>query len=277
MKKILLKKYGYTPTSISGTFKFMINRAVRLLYKYINKEKYVNYNWFDSPLKLRDIKFITVDGYIFTGYDRDITYALRPEVSVLETVMRYVRDGITFIDVGAHIGGISIRVAKKVGKGKVIAVEPDPRNFTYLLKNIELNNIRNIIPIMTALGSENGLARFKIFEESRLSTFTNIHDRDSKLITEIYIPVMRLDELVRELEIDNVDIVKIDVEGAEVDVLKGAVETLRKHRPILIIEIHGEEQYINTRKILEDMNYRLEILEEDRKIPWHMQTIAIPK
>ena len=139
----------------------------------------------------------------------------------------------TFLDIGANIGLMSLHAAYSLnGNGKVIAFEPVQFFYDKLNANIQLNSFKNIQTIKKGVGSVS--AKIPIYLDggcpSVISTF-----RDENGTTEM-IDVESLDEIVRNENISNIDFIKIDVEGFEFDVLKGARKTIADHKPVLCIE-----------------------------------------
>jgi FkbM family methyltransferase len=143
------------------------------------------------------------------------------------------REGI-FIDVGAHIGKYSIPVAKNPGV-IVVAVEPDTYNYQLLKKNAALNDLQNIIFINKGAFSSPGNIPFFTTDrgEGMHSLYPQSGSRQQQMIE-----VDTLDNIIEQLQLDkSVSLVKIDVEGAELEVLKGAEKILQKYQPDLIIEV----------------------------------------
>ena len=134
------------------------------------------------------------------------------------------------VDAGAHYGFYSIMCSKLVGpKGMVLAFEPERWNFAFLLANLKMNNTRNVKAYNFALGSVNG--HVKLYRsEHTLGHSTVATSGNWSLVT-----VRRLDAVIEDVGPDRIDLIKIDVEGAELDVLKGAVGILRKFTPRLTI------------------------------------------
>jgi FkbM family methyltransferase len=143
-------------------------------------------------------------------------------------------DGGVFVDVGASIGFITVRAARRAQR--VIAVEPHPVRFDYLRRNVALNQLTNVTCIHCALGSEEGVVTLFDIEPTLgphpldVSTTPGRGERYE-------VPVRRLDDLVD----DDVRVVKIDVEGDELNVLDGAVHLLEK-KPTLVVECLTEER-----------------------------------
>lgn len=146
-------------------------------------------------------------------------------------------DGI-FIDVGAHIGKYSIPAAKN-GNNTVISLEPDPYNFELLKKNIILNNCANIICLNKGAYTSSGEMAF--FTTDSGEGMHSIY-RQPESRHEIAIEVDTLDNIVQQLKIEKpVKLIKIDVEGAEMDVLRGAENILRTDKPRLLIEVWRDD------------------------------------
>ncbi len=143
----------------------------------------------------------------------------------------HVGVGMTAIDVGANVGYHCLRMARQVGpSGRVIAVEPAPRAITRLRRNLALNDLRNVTVVDAALGDQDvQRAGLRLQSSYPLAG----RGRPEPLLAR----VVRLDALVQELGLTQVDFVKIDVDGGEAKVLRGARETLRHFRPPLFFEI----------------------------------------
>lgn len=140
-------------------------------------------------------------------------------------------DGV-FIDVGANIGLMSIFAASKFPKSKVIAFEAHPNTVELLNRNVELNGIQNIEVFDKALG--NAIGKIKIFDNwqvNRGGASTVVQGKDSKSFE---VDLIRLDDTLNDLI---PDMIKVDVEGAELDVLKGAEGLIKRFLPTLIVEI----------------------------------------
>ena len=135
-----------------------------------------------------------------------------------------------FIDIGAHVGYYTVRMAKKCRE--VIAFEPNPRNRETLLKNIELNNIHNVTVYSYAVGESRYKA--KLWLASAVSTLLEGYVAGES----IEVDVVPLDEVV-----NYADVIKIDVEGYEWNVIQGMKNLLTKHKPTLIIEHHDFRHY----------------------------------
>jgi FkbM family methyltransferase len=152
------------------------------------------------------------------------------------------KPGNTVIDVGAHIGLYTLIAAKKVGpSGKVIAIEPDPENCNLLKRNVELNRLTNVTILECAAFSSN--SKLKLYLPGKERGFTKLSTiMANRAVTENFLEIdaTTLDHLMLMQGIAEVNWIKIDVEGAELEVLKGAIVTLSVSNNIaLLIEVHN--------------------------------------
>jgi FkbM family methyltransferase len=158
------------------------------------------------------------------------------EREVFDELFDVLRPGSVFIDVSAHIGRYSFPIAKLVGEnGLVIAVEPDPLAFKALLMGVKLNNFRNVLALNIALS--NGEGRAILCQKLVTATSSTVEFDKCRRFVEV--PLKRLDSVVEGLRLKCVDAIKIDVEGAEIQVLKGAVNTIARFKPFIVIEVRN--------------------------------------
>ena len=148
--------------------------------------------------------------------------------------------GDVVIDVGAHVGKYSLPAAKLVGEnGKVIAIEAHPENFKALQTNILLNDLKNIIALnIAAFNQDNKKLLLSGSRDSEFSLKSNLKENSFEVETRT------IDSLLREICVKKVDWVKIDVEGAEVEVLEGMREVIENNPNLrILIEVHGKNKY----------------------------------
>ena len=138
----------------------------------------------------------------------------------------------TVIDIGAGIGIFSLKMSKVMDNAQLIAIEPDPENYAFLKKNALINNLKiKLHPI--ALSKNHGHSKFFVSSMKILSSINPI-----KGAREIDVLVSTLDRVLDGQQTGRT-LIKIDVEGAELDVLKGAEETM-KGEVSLIMEVHPQ-------------------------------------
>lgn len=160
------------------------------------------------------------------------------EISKTKAVIKFLKTGATFIDIGANKGEFSLLAAKIVGKeGNVLAFEPEPNNCYWLKKSIKLNTYQNIRLYELALSDADGISKLYLGEKSGWHTLlANQPQRNKGIIT---INIRTLDSILEESNYRSINIIKIDVEGAELKVLHGAYKTLLNNNDIiLLLDIH---------------------------------------
>jgi FkbM family methyltransferase len=140
------------------------------------------------------------------------------------------------IDVGASFGWYTVRWAQRLGvAGWVLAIEPDPRHYASLVRNVELNHFANVTTLPIAVGDRNGTLR--LFSPSFGQTILDASAiPQSGLVESMDVPMRTIDGLVDELGLRDVRLVKIDVEDFEATVLRGMRRILDRDRPTIVFE-----------------------------------------
>jgi FkbM family methyltransferase len=171
--------------------------------------------------------------------------------AMIEELEKYVVPGTTVLDVGAHIGSITLPLARMVGpKGRVYAFEPQRQVFRELVYNIELNELVNVTPLRFAVSSEPGIIEMD-----------PIKDRDG------IVHIGKGGDPAEARTIDsfgfsNVSVIKIDVEGHEAPVLEGAEETIKALHPVIFVEIWAYK-FDEVQPILDGYGYSLRKIKGD--------------
>ena len=211
----------------------------------------------------------------FQAYALNLTH----EERTTELFKKMVKEGDTIVDIGANIGYFTLLSAKLVGKkGKIYAFEPEPKNYNYLLKNIELNNIGNtVLATQKAISDKTGKTKLYICEhdtghhtinqpEGIKSYKPNTGNKESF----IEIDTVTLDDFLKDKN-RLVNVVKIDAEGAEMLVILGMDKTIRQNQDIklfveffpLLIKKMGSSPEDFIKKFLEDYGFSIFIIGED--------------
>ncbi|MFN0277452.1 MAG: FkbM family methyltransferase [Pyrinomonadaceae bacterium] len=146
-----------------------------------------------------------------------------------------VKNGTTVIDVGTNIGETLLNFAKINRDGLNIGFEPVPFMYEKAKTNIALNEFRNIELVNKGLSSSEETLSFR--EVSGNNTGGTFLTRSDSTDENLLVQAIPLDDFVREKNLKNISLIKIDVEGFEMEVLKGASETLRRFKPTLFVEI----------------------------------------
>jgi len=164
------------------------------------------------------------------------------EAAEIRELCSYARPGSTAIDVGANVGIVAIPLALAVGDmGMVIACEPVAANAERLRENVQLNDLRHVVVREVALGEVDGETVL------HLGTDPAFHSTAEVLAPfrtgeSIRVRCRTLDDVWSDQGRPEVSVVKIDVEGAELTVLKGARQLLAEWRPVLLLESHDEHR-----------------------------------
>jgi FkbM family methyltransferase len=163
------------------------------------------------------------------------------------------------VDIGAHIGKYSIEASKLVGdKGVVVAIEAIPNNYNIIKKNIELNSLGNIKVFNLAAWDSECTIKFMVGSTSATSNISRYNYRQGS----IEVSAMPIDKLlIEQLKLLHVDWLKIDVEGAEYQVLSGLKQTLLNFKPKIIVEIWSQN-IDKVQNLLKECNYRIEKISE---------------
>jgi FkbM family methyltransferase len=173
----------------------------------------------------------------------DLVFMTNHEEDIIEHFTP--KEGDIVVDIGAHMGRYTIISSKRVGaNGKVVAIEADPSNFEMLKSNIKLNQLTNVTPLNYAVYSKE--TKVKLYLPSGESGFTKYNTIMPNWINTqekfVEVNANTLDYLLQlnEIRQEEVNWIKIDVEGAEFEVLKGATNVLSKSKDIAILmELHG--------------------------------------
>jgi FkbM family methyltransferase len=241
-------------------FNSFLNRSMRFLHLHnlvllrIYVPKY-NYRFF-CRINNEDYTFMT-------GHEDDLIKFFIPE------------EGDTVVDIGAHIGHYTILSSMRVGpNGKVIAVEAHGGNFDMLNRNVKLNHLNNVVTLNYAVFSEE--TKIKLFLPAQESDFTIYNtvmtDRGGKGGEKfVEVDANTLDNLLRQngVKAEDVNWVKIDVEGAELEVLKGATNVLSRSENIaLLIEVHGSHLYEPIKEFIYGFDFKIEFEKSNEAGDW---------
>ena len=163
-------------------------------------------------------------------------------------------NGNTVLDIGANIGNHTLYFVNECGAALSYCFEPMFSTFEMLKKNIEINNIRESVRLHNVcVGSESGKATVSSFDVRNIGGTTVETKADGEL------DMVSIDELTFW---GRISLIKIDVEGFEIQVLKGAVNTIKNNHPIVIIEIR-DSNYNESNEILASLGYRGTVISKD--------------
>ena len=173
----------------------------------------------------------------------------------MECFREYLRPGSVVYDVGANVGIYTVLACRMVGvEGRVFSFEPSPDNVQRLAENIRVNKFNNVEIVPSAVSVTDGFA-----------TFDSEADPCVRKISEsgaLRVETVSLDSFVASGK-PFPNLMKIDVEGAELDVLRGAQKLLVEHGPTIFLATHGEQVHAECVSFLKELGYGLTFLESD--------------
>ena len=226
------------------------NKSLQDVYTQREQEEFVRMNdEFSSKIvKLND------NLYYYNGYYHPVNQF---DSSVFFT--RYGIDKLTtldsvrnkhIIDAGGYVGDTALLFSSYTDKN-IHVFEASPSNMDIIRETIRLNQLENIVPVSKALGEKSGTATFSLGERNSCNSL--VERPGYNYPDHIEVPVITLDDYVRENNLE-VGLIKVDIEGGEQLLLKGAVETIRTQHPILLISIyHSANDFFEIKPMIEKM------------------------
>jgi len=192
-----------------------------------------------------------------------------------------LRGGMTFYDLGASSGFFTVIGARLVGpEGRVYAFEPIPRLADAVERNAAANRLANVTVVRRAVSDRSGPRRLALVGEGDVLTGSHLLAPGAGAAPpgeSLPVEAAALDDLVRDGEIAPPDVVKMDVEGAELDALRGMAEIVRGHRPAIVAELHGDQSAFVA--LLAESGYEVVSLErgDGRLLTVNPQVLALPR
>lgn len=165
--------------------------------------------------------------------------------------------GNSFIDIGSNIGNHTLYFFNECQALSSYNFEPVKDTFNILKKNIELNNLSNKARLYNiALGCKKGSASLVYYDKSNIGMAQLTNDENGTF------QILPLDDVDVQ---DNIKLIKIDVEGFELQVIQGMINTIKKYKPYIMIEIRNEHS-VKINKILKELNYNMIEINKDASL-----------
>jgi FkbM family methyltransferase len=207
---------------------------------------------------VREIGGITYELNLQEVIDASLYYSGTFEADAEKTIETLVKPGTVSIDIGANFGYHTFRMARSAGAGgRVLAIEPTTWAYDKLQRNAALNDFTTIDYVKVGL-SDADLGNTEI-------AFQSSYRLDGQQADTLEtVRLTTLDTVVREQQLDRVDFIKMDVDGFEGRVLRGAVETLRAHRPMIFFELSpaamkdADDDALELMRLLEGLGYEFQ-------------------
>jgi FkbM family methyltransferase len=201
------------------------------------------------------------------------------EPEVQELLASVLKPGQVYYDVGANVGFFVVIAARIVGSsGHVVCFEPLPANASQIEYNARLNHFSNITVRCEALGGSNRTEVFQTSSEPTWGMLSTVGKAPEQSSGQIPVQVHTLDSLCKAGHLPAPDVIKMDIEGAEAEALEGAMETLTRYRPLLVIELHRTNASVCA--ILESLGYVSTVLGSPiavKDVEWDANILAVPR
>jgi FkbM family methyltransferase len=201
------------------------------------------------------------------------------EAEVQNALATVLKPGMTYYDAGANVGFFAVLASRLIGpSGRVVCFEPLPANAQQIEHNARLNGFSNVMVRTEALGGSNRTETFSLSAEPTWGSLASVGKAPDRASGQMQVAVRTLDSLCAPGALPYPDLMKIDVEGAEQELLEGARATLEVARPILIIELHQTNDAVADE--LDKLNYVYAVLGSPtpvREVAWDANIIAAPK
>ena len=202
------------------------------------------------------------------------------EKPIQDAIADNLAAGDVFYDIGANVGFFSLIAARRVGdRGRVYAFEPVPQNAAAIKRSATLNQFQVIEVFAVAVAAETGQSELLLARCPGGASLASA-DTPPDLVGKMTVNVVNVDGVIEERGLAAPTLVKIDVEGAEIDVLRGMAHTLRDCRPTIIYEIDDEslsgleKKAVEIAEFLKGFTYELTVLPEAYNIPnWHIRHV----
>lgn len=218
----------------------------RLLFSaiYVKNREYNNIRYHISKIfnKIRYHKLKIHDYEMYVdlndeGISKDLYNIKGREFFSSQYVSRIIQPDEIILDIGANIGYYALMEGSLARSGKVYALEPIVSNYDLLLRNIALNQYKNITPYRYAIGDQNGEGEMYVYDKCNWCSFTKTEE--TQIIGTISVPILTIDTFVDNYMEECPTFIRMDVEGYENSIFKGAKQTVKKSQNLkLCIEIH---------------------------------------
>ena len=172
------------------------------------------------------------------------------ELGTNRILKKHLKEDFTVIEAGANIGSETLIISKLLTKGKIYCFEPNPIVFERLKINISINELNNVAVYDIALGESDEPVHFNIYPKGFCNQGMSSKYLDTPQTKKITVVQKTLDSFVIDNNIRSVDFIKMDIQGAEIDLIKGSIETIKNFRPAILTEA---DHYFSDIKVLYEM------------------------
>lgn len=218
-------------TALTNVFSHPLNKNQPLL----TLQKVLWWKWNQQVIKqpvivnlLDAAKFLC---YPNSSYGSFVFYARYPEYEEMKFLEEVIKPKDVCVDVGANVGAVTVLMAHQASKGKIFSFEPTPSLVPKINENVVINNFENRVEVIEkAVANKNGKLSFALTSESEVNHISTERDEHSTTVTST-----SLDSFLKRKQVKDLDILKVDVEGAELSVFQGAKKSLKDKRVSIIV------------------------------------------
>lgn len=171
---------------------------------------------------------------------------------IFKTLKYFLNDGDSVLDIGANIGQSAIYFSPYVGKnGKIYSIEPVGNNYRSLIRMKKIMKLNNVIPINNAISNKEGKENIMIplLNKKMIVGTQAVLESNKKTPFENYVmevvEKITIDILAKKYDLTKLKLIKCDTEGAEINVIKGGLQTIEKYKPMIVLEISLKDPNLN--------------------------------
>ena len=253
--RVVLRLYPFE----RGKFRILSNIFLPLLAPKPGSSFVTNLRY-GLRMKIDPSEFLQAHLYLFGSY----------ELPTIRHIRSFLTPGAVCADVGAQMGYLSLAMATCAGRKTIVhAFEPEDINAARFSENMTLNKIQNVQLHREAVSNVEGMLQLFLSKTANAGTHSTLYNERTVTQESIQIPATTLDAFARHHDLQRLDLIKVDVEGAEFEVLQGADNVLRIYRPRVILELCDRlqiERGLSSRQIKEFMlerNYSAYTIADD--------------
>lgn len=227
------------------------------LWSVLTKYNYLSLFYMSSIVKYKSSDLRIFYPQSETAHKEDIIKTIKKgnlwERNIIKVFEKYIKSSSVVLDIGAYIGTHTVCLSKIARHGMVYAFEPQPAVFECLRKTIATNQLHNVKLYNNAVSNNRNIVQFSATDNGRAS-FSELRPNLRNGVKKIKTKCLTIDSL----NLDRCDFIKIDVEFAELFVLDGATETIKRHKPIILIECFNKNLG-KLKTILEKLDYNIDV------------------
>lgn len=223
----------------------------KAIYRYLSFTRVTNISILDKQLKLYCHNEEISNSVFYTGIFGDYE---GQTLKMWHQTSKFLKQGIV-LDIGAYTGIFSLTALSANPKLCIHAFEPNPFTFNFLKKNIDLNNLNNVVIYNFGLSSKSGTEKFYNFGDSASSGMTLInHQHVNPNLSHSEFKVRDISDFRKALN-EKISLIKLDIERAELQLLKHAEDIIKNDRPIIFCEILDIDMYEDFQTFFEKLEY----------------------